>query len=356
MRWVLLVVAGISGATWWIASDPGAEPRAASGSPPPVSRGVTSLQRPPSELKNSAADPRPVEAGSAESVEDRLATAPAAPAIRDALAQSAALKQSGQDEAARAVLREALGRGLGAAEAGLAAFALAPLEPDPARRRQLLGVAFRGGALSGPEWDTAGSLLRELDKNPRASVQGLIRTVQYQVKSGDSLWRICNKALPDEHGLHVETGLLRLVNGLADDRLDVGQELVVPTEPLRIEIHRHEHGLVAWLGDVPVAAYQIGLGKDGRTPSGSFVIDVKQEHPDWYRDGRRIPYGDPENLLGTRWMGFRNTPGLDGYGIHGTDRPETIGMDESMGCVRMRNPDVEALFALVPRGTTVLIP
>ena len=44
--------------------------------------------------------------------------------------------------------------------------------------------------------------------------------------------------------------------------------------------------------------------------------------------GRAIPFGDPENILGTRWMGFENSPGARGYGIHGTARPETIGRDE----------------------------
>ena len=70
---------------------------------------------------------------------------------------------------------------------------------------------------------------------------------------------------------------------------------------------------------------------------------------------KTIPYGDPENVLGTRWMGFENQPGVMGYGIHGTERPESIGGDESMGCVRMRNREVEELFGVVPRGTPVRI-
>jgi hypothetical protein len=45
----------------------------------------------------------------------------------------------------------------------------------------------------------------------------------------------------------------------------------------------------------------------------------------------------------------------DGYGIHGTDAPNSIGHDASHGCVRVRNEDAELLYRLVPLGTVVYI-
>jgi hypothetical protein len=45
----------------------------------------------------------------------------------------------------------------------------------------------------------------------------------------------------------------------------------------------------------------------------------------------------------------------DGYGIHGTDAPASIGRSASHGCVRVRNEDIETLFRLVPLGTPVYI-
>lgn len=45
----------------------------------------------------------------------------------------------------------------------------------------------------------------------------------------------------------------------------------------------------------------------------------------------------------------------DGYAIHGTDKPETIGHSVSHGCVRMTNQDIAKLYALVPIGTPVFI-
>jgi len=43
------------------------------------------------------------------------------------------------------------------------------------------------------------------------------------------------------------------------------------------------------------------------------------------------------------------------YGIHGTNKPWTIGQFASHGCIRMRNKDVEELFEWIPVGTNVLI-
>ena len=53
--------------------------------------------------------------------------------------------------------------------------------------------------------------------------------------------------------------------------------------------------------------------------------------------------------MGTRWLGLS----ISGYGIHGTNVPSSIGHNASHGCVRMRNHDVEELFALVGVGDQV---
>lgn len=45
----------------------------------------------------------------------------------------------------------------------------------------------------------------------------------------------------------------------------------------------------------------------------------------------------------------------DGYALHGTNKPETIGRSVSHGCVRLRNEDIARLFEIVPIGTVVFI-
>jgi lipoprotein-anchoring transpeptidase ErfK/SrfK len=71
-------------------------------------------------------------------------------------------------------------------------------------------------------------------------------------------------------------------------------------------------------------------------------------NPTYSHDGKVVKPG-PSNPVGTRWMGL----GYKGYGIHGTNHPESIGHAASHGCIRMRNHDVEELFELVRVGDEV---
>jgi lipoprotein-anchoring transpeptidase ErfK/SrfK len=45
----------------------------------------------------------------------------------------------------------------------------------------------------------------------------------------------------------------------------------------------------------------------------------------------------------------------DGYAIHGTDNPASIGHSVSHGCVRLRNEDIDKLYSMVEVGTPVYI-
>jgi len=66
-----------------------------------------------------------------------------------------------------------------------------------------------------------------------------------------------------------------------------------------------------------------------------------------------INKGEWDKGFGTRWMGL-NVP-WGQYGIHGTNKPLTIGGSYSLGCIRMINKDIEELYKLVDNGTTVVI-
>jgi lipoprotein-anchoring transpeptidase ErfK/SrfK len=98
-----------------------------------------------------------------------------------------------------------------------------------------------------------------------------------------------------------------------------------------------------------VRIYPIAVGKHTTpSPNGSFHIASRVVKPTWYHPGKVVPAG-PANPLGTRWMGL----GYKGYGIHGTNRPKSIGKAASHGCIRMRNQDVEDLFERVEVGDPV---
>jgi L,D-transpeptidase ErfK/SrfK len=93
-------------------------------------------------------------------------------------------------------------------------------------------------------------------------------------------------------------------------------------------------------GQEIIEVYPVAVGKPATpTPTGNWRIIQKTENP-----------GGP---FGARWMRL-NVP-WGGYGIHGTDDPESIGQPVSHGCIRMNNDDVIELYDIVPLGTEVKI-
>jgi lipoprotein-anchoring transpeptidase ErfK/SrfK len=95
--------------------------------------------------------------------------------------------------------------------------------------------------------------------------------------------------------------------------------------------------------------YSVGVGKKSTpSPRGSFHIASHVVNPTYSHAGKVVRPG-PANPVGTRWMSI----GYKGYGIHGTNHPESVGHAESHGCIRMRNHDVEELFPLVHVGDEV---
>ena len=98
-----------------------------------------------------------------------------------------------------------------------------------------------------------------------------------------------------------------------------------------------------------VKVYSAAVGRPASpTPSGTFTIVQRISNPAWYGPGKVIAPGK-NNPLGTRWHGLNRKS----YGIHGTNEPRSIGRNASHGCVRMRNRDVEELFARVAVGDVV---
>ena len=98
-----------------------------------------------------------------------------------------------------------------------------------------------------------------------------------------------------------------------------------------------------------VLLLDVAVGKPATpSPIGTFTIVNRIPNPTYYRPGLVIPPG-PRNPLGTRWIGIN----LKGYGLHGTDEPDSIGHAQSHGCIRLRNADVEQLFEHVRAGDLV---
>jgi lipoprotein-anchoring transpeptidase ErfK/SrfK len=119
-------------------------------------------------------------------------------------------------------------------------------------------------------------------------------------------------------------------------------------------LHFYEHLKLA-------STYEIAVGMQGlETPAGLYAIQWKEVNPPWLVPnsawagslaGKTIPPG-PQDPLKARFMAFNG-----GAGIHGIDPSEysSIGHDASHGCVRMRIPDVIALYSRTPVGTPVYV-
>ncbi|GIP37981.1 hypothetical protein J31TS4_12610 [Paenibacillus sp. J31TS4] len=115
-------------------------------------------------------------------------------------------------------------------------------------------------------------------------------------------------------------------------------ETPAPDQPLEIIVDLAAHRLALVSGDYVLRNYPVGLGGT-RTPTGTYQISEKVVEPRGKRKGE----------FGSRGMQLSDTD----YAIHGTDKPGSIGKDESLGCVRMDQADLEELYAMVPLGTKV---
>jgi lipoprotein-anchoring transpeptidase ErfK/SrfK len=131
--------------------------------------------------------------------------------------------------------------------------------------------------------------------------------------------------------------------------------------PAYIIIDRHSHTLRFYQHLKPSRNYPIAVGRQGlETPAGLYDVQWKETNPSWHVPnspwagdlaGKTIPPG-PDDPIKARWMAFNG-----GAGIHGIDPSEygSIGQDASHGCVRMRIPDVIALYARTPVHTPVYV-
>jgi lipoprotein-anchoring transpeptidase ErfK/SrfK len=123
---------------------------------------------------------------------------------------------------------------------------------------------------------------------------------------------------------------------------------------LEIVIKLDKNQLTLYKNKKAIKTMNIATGKDSLTPRGTFTVITKLVNPEY--TPKKIPGGDPNNPLGTRWLGL-DVPGTSGrtFGIHGTSNPDSIGKYVTKGCIRLHNEEIEKLFEIVPIGTKVII-
>lgn len=169
-------------------------------------------------------------------------------------------------------------------------------------------------------------------------------SIEHVVVKGDSLAKIAKQ-------YHTTVELVRRANRLASDIIRVGDKLKVTTRTFSVVVDKSSNQLYLKSGEELLKTYTVSTGKNNCTPVGKFKIINKLYNPTWFKAGAVVPPNSPQNILGTRWMGFD----IAGFGIHGTTEPEALGQQATAGCVRMRNEEVNELFDIIPVGTEVTV-
>lgn len=167
----------------------------------------------------------------------------------------------------------------------------------------------------------------------------------YKIKPGDALVKIAYT-----NGTTVE--LLKTSNALKTDLIMPGKTLKINKTGFMIFVDKSDNILTLKKKDGEIVkTYTVSTGENLCTPTGTFTIEEKLVSPVWYKVGAVVEPSSSEYELGSRWMGLS----VAGYGIHGTKDESTIGNHVTKGCVRMRNDDVNELYAIVPSGAEVVI-
>jgi lipoprotein-anchoring transpeptidase ErfK/SrfK len=193
--------------------------------------------------------------------------------------------------------------------------------------------------------DEALSALGELNTTILFTQAPAPEKIDYTIQSGDTLGK-----LAAHYGTTIE--LIQKANNITGEKIRIGDRLRIYQGKFAVDINNTVDTLTVTDDGRFFKRYRVGTGQYGKTPLGEFKISTRLKDPAWHRpDGKIIPFGDPENILGTHWLGLD----IPRYGIHGTWETNSIGKQASAGCVRLLNDDVAELYVMLPLNTPVTI-
>ncbi|HEV7587844.1 MAG TPA: L,D-transpeptidase, partial [Longimicrobium sp.] len=200
-------------------------------------------------------------------------------------------------------------------------------------------------------------------------------TIPENVQAQAQLPCSCYNSLTEKLGetFHITPELLKRLNpGVDLNAVQAGQSI---NAPLVRDSTARAQGDVAQIVVSGRGSYVQGQDASGRvlyhfpstlgatydpSPSGQFRVTSISQNPKWHYQPNLIATapdtaheamvpGGPNNRVGVVWMALS----APHYGIHGTNKPETIGYATSSGCVRLTNWDAEFLSHRVRAGTPV---
>ncbi|MCX5661596.1 MAG: L,D-transpeptidase family protein [Planctomycetota bacterium] len=181
-------------------------------------------------------------------------------------------------------------------------------------------------------------------------------TEAYVVQPGDYLSRIAPK-----HKIPYE--FLEIVNNTPANRIRLGQKLKLVHGPFEAVVSKSAYRMDMFLPGpdgvrLYIRSFQVGLGESGSTPLGKWLVKSggKVKNPAWTNPRTNESYSptDPKNPIGKYWLALEgldeSNKKLQGYGVHGTIDPDSIGKQASMGCVRLRDDDIAMVYTMLSEG------
>jgi L,D-transpeptidase ErfK/SrfK len=155
----------------------------------------------------------------------------------------------------------------------------------------------------------------------------------------------------------------------AGERITLPLSFILPDAPRKgIVVNLATMRLFQFKGDgksLVVSTYPVGVGtKERPTPTGEMHVYRKATRPTWHvpasisEDHRKkgdilpaeVPPG-PQNPLGEYALYLSKS----GYLIHGTNKPASIGLKATNGCMRLYPENVKVLYNDTPVNTPVAI-
>ena len=119
-----------------------------------------------------------------------------------------------------------------------------------------------------------------------------------------------------------------------------------------LRVDRSERRLTVWRHGKVVRRVEVAVGRPGNeTPTGRFAVTdkLRTQRPD-------SPYGCCAIALsGHQPKLLPGWPGGDRLAIHATPQTDSIGTAASLGCLRARTRDLQALLQIVPLGAPVFV-
>ncbi|HEY7117238.1 MAG TPA: L,D-transpeptidase family protein [Tepidisphaeraceae bacterium] len=185
----------------------------------------------------------------------------------------------------------------------------------------------------------------------------------YSVQPGDRPMKIAST-------FSTTWDFLGRINGIKDPRrLRPGQTLKTVKGPFHAVVSKSRFIMDLYLGSpgqhgsMYVRSFPVGLGRHGSTPVGTWMLSPqgKLKDPKFWgmEDEPARESGDPLNPLGRYWMALTGTDGdalgKEGFGIHGTADPDSIGKEMSHGCIRMINENVGMVYEMLIDGKSTVI-